>query len=312
MPCRVAKCLLGLIMQPDLTLSIISADNLDLLLPCLCSVFEHTYHITLEVYVVDNASTDSTEATVKERFSQIKVIHNEARQGFSTNNNMVLRQGQGRYLMLLNDDTLVLEGALDRLVEFMDTHPAAGAVGSFLLNPDCTFQPAFARFPHPIVEAIWPAANWSFRLVKQMTEPFEVDSVHGAAMLVRRQVIEQIGVLDTAFDPIYSEEIDWCYRIKQAGWKIFTLPQAQIIHYGSQTMNRAVPRKYELLLSHKLLFLRKHKGVLTANVYRSLLGLSTTIKLVWWTLSSLLQPYRQTNAERRQLHWYLLKRIPYL
>jgi GT2 family glycosyltransferase len=106
--------------------------------------------------------------------------------------------------------------------------------------------------------------------------------------------------------------VDWCYRIKQAGWQIYALPQARIIHYGGQTMNRVMPRKYELLLSHKVLFFRKHSGARAANVYRVILGLSTMIKLAWWTFIALLQGGRQISTERMQLHWYLLKRIPSL
>jgi len=287
-------------MQPDLTVSMISADNLSLLLPCLRSVFENTHDISLGVYVVDNASTDGSAAAAEAAFPQVKVIRNEVRRGFSTNNNMVLHRGRGRYLMLLNDDTLVLDGALDRLVEFLDANPKAGAVGGFLLNPDGSFQPGFARFPHPFVEALWAAANWSYRSARHAAEPFEVDSVCGAAMMVRRQVIEQVGVLDTAFDPIYSEEVDWCYRIKQAGWQIYALPQARIIHYASQTMN-VVPRKYELLLSRKMLFFRKHAGIGSANVYRMTLGFSTAVKLVWWTLIGLLRGGCQAVKEKKQL-----------
>jgi GT2 family glycosyltransferase len=130
--------------------------------------------------------------------------------------------------------------------------------------------------------------------------------VCGAAMLVRREVADQIGILDTAFDPIYSEEVDWCYRIKQAGWRIYALPQSRIIHYGSVTMNRAVPRKYELLLSHKVLFFRKHMGTLAANVYRTSLGVMTAGKVVWWSIRTVLNT---RYAELRDLHWYLLRRI---
>lgn len=296
-------------MQTDLTVSIISADNQDLLLPCLRSVFENTQRITLEVYVVDNASTDDSAAAVRATLPQVQLIRNDVRQGFSTNNNMVLRRGQGRYLMLLNDDTLVLDGALDYMVKFMDGHPQVGAVGSFQLNPDGSFQPAFARFPHPIVEALWPVLNWYHRTVRYVEQPFEVDSVHGAAMLVRREVIEQVGVLDTAFDPIYSEEVDWCYRIKQAGWQICTLPQAQIIHHGGQTMNRIMPRKYELLLSHKTFFFRKHMGEGAASIYRVTLGLSTALKVAWWTLIGLVRKDRQVAKEKRELHQYILKRL---
>jgi GT2 family glycosyltransferase len=291
---------------PDLTISIISADNLRLLLPCLSSIISATHRITLEVFVVDNASADGTAAAVQAEYPEVKVLHNATRQGFSTNNNQVLCQGHGRYLMLLNDDTLVLDGALDALVAFMDEHPQAGAVGSYLLNPDHSLQPAYADFPHPVMEAIVAATNWVESEAKRQTDAFEVDGVCGAAMLVRREVIEQVGGLDTAFDPIYSEEVDWCYRIRQAGWKIYSLPASKIVHYGSVTMNRGVPRKYELLLSHKLLFFRKHMGWAAANTYRTTLGVTTAGKVVLWTGLSLVD---EQYAERRTLHWYLLKRI---
>lgn len=291
---------------PDLTISIISADNLNLLLPCLRSVFATTHRITLEVFLVDNASGDGTAETVQAAFPHIKLIRNTQRLGFSTNNNLVLRRGQGRYLMLLNDDTVVLDGALDALVTFMDEHPEVGVVGSYLLNPDHSLQVAFATFPHPIMEAIRPATVSTLPKAARQNEPFEIDSVCGAAMLVRREAMEKVGVLDTAFDPIYSEEIDWCYRIKRAGWRIYALPQSRIIHYGSVTMNRGVPRKYELLLSHKLLFFRKHQGRTAANIYRVTLGFMTALKVVWWTGRSFFgKPY----SDEKRLHWHLLKRI---
>jgi GT2 family glycosyltransferase len=291
---------------PDLTVSIISADNLALLLPCLHSVFSSSQGISLEVFVVDNASADDTGAVVQAEFPKVQVIRNAARLGFSSNNNLVLRQGRGRYLMLLNDDTIVLDGALDKLVAFMDRQPRAGAVGSYLLNPDHTLQPSYADFPNPVMEAVVAATNWVEDEARRQTDAIAVDSVCGAAMLVRRAVVEQVGVLDTAFDPIYSEEVDWCYRIKQAGWQIYSLPTSQVIHYGSVTMNRAVPRKYELLLSHKLLFFRKHMGQAAASSYRITLGATTACKVALWGGCSLVNP---KYAERRALHWYLLQRI---
>jgi GT2 family glycosyltransferase len=293
-----------------LTISVISADNLDLLLPCLDSIFTQTHRAALETYLVDNASTDSTSAYVETRYPQLSVIRNDRRLGFSTNNNLVFKRGRGRYKMLLNDDTVILAGALDRLVAFMDDHPTVGVVGAQLVNTDHSAQPSFSRFPHPVVEAVWPAANWSYRSMRQATVPFEVDSVCGAAMLVRNKVIDQVGLLDPAFDPIYSEEVEWCYRIRQAGWLIYAHPQARIIHYGSQTMNRVVPRKYELLLSHKALFFAKHHGTQAANVYKTVLRSMTVGKLIWWALAGLAPGGRQVGREKRLLHWRLLKCIP--
>lgn len=296
--------------RPDLTVSIISADNSTLLLPCLHSIYANTHKTTVELFVVDNASTDGTGQAAAETFPDISVIHNSTRQGFSTNNNLVLQQGTGRYLMLLNDDTLLRNDALDQMVAFMDQNPQAGAAGAFLFNPDNSFQAAFARFPRPITEGLLPTAIWSYKFQRQMTVPFAVDTVCGAAMIVRREAVEQVGLLDTDFDPIYSEEVEWCYRIKQAGWKIYTIPQAQIVHYGSQTMNRVVPRKYELLLSKKALFFRKHSSKLGSSLFKIALSISTTIKLLFWSGLGLVR--YPGSSEKRHLHWYLLKRIPKL
>lgn len=299
-------------MQADLTLSIISADNLELLLPCLQSIFDNTGQVSLQVFVVDNASSDGTAAAVSDAFPEINVIQNLEKLGFSSNNNLVLEQSQGRYAMLLNDDTLVRAGALDHMVAYMDAHPHVGAAGAYLLNPDGSFQPSYARFPHPLLEGLLPTTIWTHRITAHNGQPFAVDSVCGAAMLVRRQAMQEVGLLDTAFDPIYSEEVDWCYRIKKAGWEIVTLPQAEIIHYGSQTMNRVVPRKYELLLSHKLHYFRKHNGSVAANIYRAALGLTTVTKLLWWSLRQTLPARNRHSREKRDLHWYLLKRLPTL
>jgi GT2 family glycosyltransferase len=295
---------------PDLTVSIVTAGNLDLLLPCLHSVFERTRRARLEVFVVDDASANDAASAVRTAFPRVCTLRNEVRQGFASNNNLVLGRGRGRYVLLLNDDTLILEGALDRLVAFMEGRPRAGACGALLLNPDGSFQPSFARFPHPLLEGLWPAANWSYGARRWAAEPFPVDSVCGAALLVRRSVLDQVGLLDTGFDPGYSEEIDWCYRIKRAGWQIYAVPGARIIHYGSQTMDRDLPRKYELLLSHKALFFRKHHGPRAAALYRASLGLSTTAKVAWWALAGLWPPGRQASRQRCRLHLHLLRRIP--
>jgi GT2 family glycosyltransferase len=294
----------------DLAISIISADNIDLLVPCLQSVFDNTRDVTLEVYVVDNVSGDDTAEVVGQKFPQVTVIRNDTRQGFSTNNNKVLKRASGRYLMLLNDDTLIQDEALDRMVAFMEANPGAGAVGGYLLNPDGSFQPCFASFPNPLVEGVVPAGFWYHRLVLDTDSPFEVDSVCGAAMMVRRETMEQVGVLDTDFDPIYSEEVDWCYRIKDAGWTIYTLPQARLIHYGGSTMNKVVPRKYELLLSHRAGFFRKHNGEAAVIVYKAALEMTTLVKFFWWLLVGVVRPSDPAPVEKRRLHSYLLRRIP--
>lgn len=295
--------------RPDLTISIISADNLDLLLPCLRSVFAATHHITLDVFLVDNASTDGTAATVQAEFPQVKVIRNATRLGFSTNNNLVLRQGQGRYLILLNDDTLVLDGAFDALVNFADLHPDVAAFGAWLLNPDRTYQQSFAAFPHPLIEPFVSASQLASRHPPPSI-PFAVDIVSGACLMVRCTVIEEVGVLDTTFDPIYSEEFDWCYRIKQASYKIYVVPDARVMHYGSYTMNRTMLRKLDLLYGHKILYFRKHYGSWGAWTYKILLSLTSALRAAALALLPLRD--KDTRRERSALQWHLARKALFL
>jgi N-acetylglucosaminyl-diphospho-decaprenol L-rhamnosyltransferase len=197
-----------------------------------------------------------------------------------------------------------MDNALDVLVSFMDDHPGAGAAGAFLINPDDSPQLCVSRFPHPLWEALWPTYNRYGPQVFESVHPVEVDCVSGAAIVVRRQVIEEVGMLDTRFDPIYSEEIDWCFRIHRAGWQTYVVPAARIVHYGGQTMNKTVFHKYRLLLSHKALFLRKHYGAGSAALYRAALIAAQTGKVVWWAARS---AARKGGSDQLRLHWRLLR-----
>ncbi|MCB0257237.1 MAG: glycosyltransferase family 2 protein [Anaerolineae bacterium] len=289
--------------HPDLTISIVTADNSDLLVPCLRSIFANTHRVALEVFVIDNASGDGTAAAVAGEFPQVTLIRNTTRLGFSTNNNLVLKQGKGRYLMLLNDDTLVLDGALDTLVAFADGQPDAGIVGSFLLNPDQTFQAAFSALPNPWIEGFWSTAAVFPQLHAEAKTPFTTQTVCGAALMIRRETMEQVGILDTMFDPIYAEETDWCCRVLKAGWKIYSHPQAQIVHYGGQTMDKVPIRKLELLQGHKARYFRKHHGRWAEIYFRTTLCLASLAKVFRYSIP----PRSPQKRERRQLHWHMVK-----
>ncbi len=235
---------------------------------CLNSLFATTKRTGLEVHTVDNACSDGTSEMLASDYPQVRMIRNETRLGFTDNNNLVLEQATGRYAMLLNDDTLVLESAVDYMVGFMDAHPEAAAAGGQLLNPDGSLQMSFFNFPRPVLEALHPATDrWRIRWPASQ-EPFEVDWGHGACLMVRRSVIADVGGLDPDFNPIYSEETDWCYRIRQWGGHIFALPAARFIHYGGQTMNRMPSRRVELLYSKRALFFLKHGGRGTKAVFK--------------------------------------------
>jgi len=253
----------------DLTVSIVNHRHRDLLGPLLESIQALTHHISYEVFVVDNASNDGSVEMVKSRFPWVHLLCNDQPMGFAANHNQVLRQGQGRYLILLNDDMLLRNDALDHMVAFMDSHPSVGAVGCKLLNRDGSLQRScWRQFPSPktlLIDTFYlskwlPQLSWvrEFEATLQDTgEPIEVDYLLGACLMVRREVLEQVGVLDESYF-MFLEETDWCYRIKQAGWAIFWIPDGEIIHYGQQSVSGDPERYVPMLYRNYCRFGRKH------------------------------------------------------
>lgn len=291
--------------QPDLTISIISANNLDQLRDCLGSIYAQTHQISFEIFVVDNHSDDRSAEIVRAEYPDVCVIQNEIKQGFATNNNKILAQGNGRYSLLLNDDTIVQSGALDYMVAFADNHREVGIVGGFLLNPDLSFQPSFSSLPNPWIEGFWPTWAWFPRLKANKMHPFSTGMVCGAALMIRRETMFEIGLLDTLFDPIYAEETDWCFRAKKAGWQVYSHPQARIVHYGSQTMNRAPLQKIELLQRHKGLYFRKHFGKEAELFFKSALWLTSLLKSGVYSLLR----WRADAKDKRSQSWHLVRKI---
>jgi N-acetylglucosaminyl-diphospho-decaprenol L-rhamnosyltransferase len=219
-----------------------------------------------EVIVVDNASTDGTTSLVREKFPDARVIEEENR-GFGAGNNAGMRAASGRYYLLLNPDAWLTEGALDKLVAFADEHPEAAVVGPRLLNPDGTLQRSVRGYPSP-----WRIATEYFFLRKLgprthalnafFGEQFDHESVReaeylfGACMLVRREAVDSVGGFDEDFF-LMSEEVDWCYRFRQAGWKVLFYPGAEVFHVVGASLN---PRQFHAIVRGHLQFLRKHRG----------------------------------------------------
>jgi hypothetical protein len=219
-----------------------------------------------EAIVVDNASTDGTPALVREKFPNVRVLEEENR-GFGAGNNAGMRVASGRYFLLLNPDAWLTEGALDKLVAFADEHPEAAIVGPRLLNPDGSLQRSVRGYPSP-----WRIATEYFFLRKLgprthalnalFAEQFDHESVReaeylfGACMLVRREAVDSVGGFDEDFF-LMSEEVDWCYRFRQAGWKVLFYPGAEVFHVVGASLN---PRQFHAIVRGHLQFLRKHRG----------------------------------------------------
>ena len=231
----------------------------------------------VETVVVDNGSRDGTVDFVRERFPEVRVIVSENR-GLGASWNIGLRATESRYALLLNADAWLLEGALDRLVDFADTRPRAAVVGPRILNQDGTLQRSVRGFP-----SLWRLATEYFFLRKlaprssalnafyaggfDHDEVRDVEVVMGACMLVRREAVDEVGFCDEDYF-LFSEETDWCFRFREAGWGVVFFPGAECVHVRGAAHGG---RLYRENLRGHLLFLWKHRGPTTADRARRLL-----------------------------------------
>lgn len=262
----------------DLSIVIISYNVRELLARCLESVSSSRFKVqgsnlkpetlNLELFVVDNASRDGSAAMVREKFPRAHLIENAENRGFAAANNQAFPLTRGRYVLMLNPDTEVRAGALATLVRFMDAHPRAGACGGKLLYGDGSLQHSAFTFPSfaQIFLDFFPL-NWRLtesrlngrypRAWYARGDPFQIDHPLGADFLVRREMAEQVGWLDDKYF-IYCEEIDWAMRIKRAGWQIWCVPQAEIVHYEAKSTSQFRDAMFvELWRARKRLF-EKH------------------------------------------------------
>jgi GT2 family glycosyltransferase len=225
----------------DLSIIIAYTNVWHFLKPCLQSVFEHTKGLEFEVIVIDNVSTDGSAGKIAKEFPHVKIIRNEYNMGFAANNNNGIRASSGRLILLLNPDTIVPEGAIKETVKFMESHPKAGVVGCKLKYPDGRFQPTTYSFP--TVWNMFSEATFLYKLFPK-TKLFggyhltyldyntdvQVDWLIGAFFLIRRDLIDTIGVLDDKIY-MYADDIDFCYRTKQVGFEVWWTPRAEVIHF---------------------------------------------------------------------------------
>jgi GT2 family glycosyltransferase len=254
---------------------------------------------------------------IEEEFPEVRLIANSENVGFTVGNNQGIAASQGRYVLLLNPDTEIVGNALATMVEYMDHHPQVGVLGPQLLNPDGSIQSSRRRFPtlataflESTILQQWFPDNAVLRRYYVLDQPEdetqEVDWVTGACLLARREAIEEVGLLDEGFF-MYSEELDWCHRIKAQGWEVVYLPMARVIHYGAQSSEQVKPFQHVQFQRSKIRYFRKHHGSWQAEVLRLFILATYLYQLIVEALKWLVGHKRPLRAARVKSYWQVLR-----
>ena len=287
--------------RPDVSVVVTNWNGRELLQACLQSMYDKTTEMRTEIIVVDDASTDSSAEMVRSKFPDVKLVLNETNLGFARANNRGVEHATGRYVLLLNSDTELLNNAIKILADFLDTHPDAAVCGGCLKNKDLSTQISYGSFPsfsQAIIDALFlndlfPHAGFPNRGAfppESTVSPRKVDFIIGADLLIRKEIIDQLGLFDELFQA-YCEEVDFCYRIRrEKRGNAYLVPGAQILHLGGMSYSKLGERQIQLHYSGYAKFLRKHHGSLYALATRILYAWHHVVKfcvrLVSWAISS--------------------------
>jgi GT2 family glycosyltransferase len=290
--------------SPDIGVVIVNYNTRDLLRRCLETVLQ-SVDVGLTVCVVDNASGDGSAEMVSQRFPDVQLIANASNVGYPAANNQGLRalglalqsSASPRYALLLNADTELPPDALCNVVAFADSHPAAGVVGPKLVRPDGSLDLACRRsFPTPEVSfyrmtglaRLFPRSRRFGRYNLTYLDPdqtTEVDSVVGAFMLVRREVIDEVGMLDEHFF-MYGEDLDWAYRIKAAGWRVYYYPEVTVLHVKRASSQQNPQAQVEFWRSMRIFYNKHYAGARPRLLdWLVLFAIGAQMKLVQWRIN---------------------------
>jgi len=299
----------------DLSIVVVNWNVRNLLRRCLASILAAGWP-GLEVIVVDNASHDGSPDMVRVEFPTVTLIANPRNRGFPAANNQGLTAARGRVVMTLNPDTEIAGDALARMVAYLDAHLDVGAVGPQLLDPDGSIQSSRRRFPTlatALFESTWlqglaPRGILRRYTVEDVTPDtaHEVDWVTGACIAIRREVLAKVGGLDEGFF-MYSEEMDWCRRIKQAGWKIVYLPEARVVHHAGKSSEQAVAARHIHFQTSKVRYFRKYHGRPQAGALRLALLAMYAWQIGLEGVKALLGHKRAMRRQRIRTYWQVVR-----
>lgn len=296
--------------MPSLSIVIVNWNTREMLRECLQSVFMTTGALDFEVIVVDNASEDGSVAMVKADFPQAHLICNTENRGFAAANNQGFAVSAGEHILLLNSDTIVHEDVLEKSVEWLDTHPDVGAMGCRVLNTDGSVQKTCSMYPSLLNQFLltsglsklsWPRFFSRYQMDGwQRDDEREVEVISGCYLLVRKTVIDEVGVLDESFF-FFGEETDWCKRMRDAGWVLMFAPVGEITHHGGGSV-KSLNDKRDVMLSEAIIRLhRKHSGLVGALAAFVIILSFNGSRAIAWSLASLVAS--SLRARERAQHF---------
>lgn len=302
--------------NPTLSIIIVSWNVADLLRACLQSIDANRDDLVLEVIVVDSASADNSVAMVSAEFPWVTLLAQSENVGFPRGNNIGMAAATGDAILLLNPDTEIISDALIAMLTYLNANQDVGIVGPQLLNPDGSHQSSRRRFPTVatgLFESTWlqPVAPRSMMMryfAADMADDAinDVDWVTGACMLTRREVVEQVGGMDAAYF-MYSEELDWCKRIKGAGWRVVYLPTAAVVHHVGKSSEQAVTARHINFNRAKLRYFRKHHGYWAYSFLRVAILKQYLFQICIEGCKGVLGHKRPLRKQRVRSYWQVLK-----
>jgi GT2 family glycosyltransferase len=298
---------------PEVSIVIVNWNTKDLLRNCLNSIAEQTRQVH-EILVVDNASTDGSADMVRQEFPDITLIANSANRGFAAANNQAIAVARGRYVLLLNPDTVILDQAIDKMIDWCDEHPDVGCAGCQVMMSDTEIQQTCFADPTPF--ALLVAETGLARVFSRSSvfgrarysswdrrREMEVDVVSGMFMLIPRPVLDQVGFLDESFF-VYAEEADLCRRIRQAGFRCVFTPVARIVHLdgGGKSSDQISVKMHVQLQKSLLIYTTKHYGLVGLPLVKTTFIASRTLRYALFSCLSVVSrsPIMQRRARQER------------
>lgn len=283
---------------PDVSIIIVNWNLMVFLKNCLESIRSRGDGLTVETIVVDNASGDGSVEMVKHDFPEVTLIINRENVGFARASNQGMENARGRYFFLLNNDAVLLDGVLASLVDYMEAHRDVGTCGPRVINGDGTLQinskGFYPTIPRIAAQLIMPGffrhpGGRSLGLYEYRDDrkTREYNWLSGCALLARREAVQGVGVLDAEVF-MYCEDIDWCYRMKQAGWKVVNLPEVNVLHYGGQSMKLQMGVTVGSHAAGLVAFYKRYHSKSATAVFRVVLSAGYVIQTVGWMLAAVI------------------------